>query len=83
MSHTFILSVIILLLICFFFIFVAYFLNPKYQYRDNLGRNAELLDAMHKVYMQLDPVADGLSQFGNEVIYMKILHLQSYFLLNS
>ncbi|KAK3189590.1 hypothetical protein Dsin_029151 [Dipteronia sinensis] len=44
----------------------AYYLNPKYQYRDNIGDNLDLLIAVYIVYTQLDPEAAGIANFGNE-----------------
>ncbi|KAK3193173.1 hypothetical protein Dsin_024483 [Dipteronia sinensis] len=45
---------------------VAYYLNPKYQYRDNIRDNSDLLKAIHNVYAQLDTEAAGIANFGNE-----------------
>ncbi|KAK3211819.1 hypothetical protein Dsin_016525 [Dipteronia sinensis] len=44
----------------------TYYLNPKYQYRDNIGDNSDLLKAVHNVYGQLDIEAAGIANFGNE-----------------
>ena len=49
-------------------------MNPKYQYRDNIEDNSDLLKAVHIVYSQLDPEAVGIVNFGNEV---KSYNLQS------
>ncbi|KAK2637988.1 hypothetical protein Ddye_025783 [Dipteronia dyeriana] len=46
----------------------AYYLNPKYQYRDNIGDNSDLLKAVHNVYAQLDTEAAGIANFVNELI---------------
>ncbi|KAK3218806.1 hypothetical protein Dsin_012776 [Dipteronia sinensis] len=45
----------------------SYYLNPKYQYRDNIGDNSDLLRAEHNVYAQLDTEAAGIANFGNEL----------------
>ena len=42
-------------------------MNPKYQYRDNIWDNSDLLKAVHNVYVQLDTEAVGIANFGNEV----------------
>ncbi|KAK3189646.1 hypothetical protein Dsin_029207 [Dipteronia sinensis] len=44
----------------------AYYLNPKYQYIDNIEDNSDLLKAIHNVYTQLDTEAIGIANFGNE-----------------
>ncbi|KAK3225695.1 hypothetical protein Dsin_005557 [Dipteronia sinensis] len=44
----------------------SYYLNLKYQYRDNIGDNSDLLKAVHNVYAQLDTKAAGIANFGNE-----------------
>ncbi|KAK3205666.1 hypothetical protein Dsin_019712 [Dipteronia sinensis] len=49
------------------FVKVAYYLNPKYQYIDNIGDNSELFKAVHIVYTQLDLEAMGIANFGNEL----------------
>ena len=46
---------------------VAYFLNPRFQYRRGVGSDLELLQAVHDVFSKLDPTAKTPSQFGNEV----------------
>ena len=48
-------------------IFVAYYLNPKYQYSEGIGSNPTLVQAEHDVYYHMDPSADKLSQFANVV----------------
>ncbi|KAK2647835.1 hypothetical protein Ddye_015324 [Dipteronia dyeriana] len=50
---------------------MPYYLNPKYQYKDNIGDNSDLLKAVNIVYLQLDPEATGIANFGNELIYFK------------
>ena len=45
----------------------AYYLNPKFHYRPGVGSNPELLQAVHDVFSKLDPIAEGLCNFGNEV----------------
>ncbi|KAL6338646.1 hypothetical protein AAG906_021463 [Vitis piasezkii] len=45
---------------------VAYFLNPRFQYRHGVGSDPELLQTIHDVFMKLDPTAKTFSQFGNE-----------------
>ena len=46
---------------------VAYFLNPRFQYRYGVGSDPELLQAVHDVFAKLDPTIESLGQFGNEV----------------
>ena len=46
---------------------IAYYLNPNFQYKHNLGDDPNLIQVVHKVYMQLDPNAHGISNFGIEV----------------
>ena len=46
---------------------VAYFLNPRFQYRRGVGSDPELLQAVHDVFAKLDPTTESLGQFGNEV----------------
>ncbi|RVW31338.1 hypothetical protein CK203_106080 [Vitis vinifera] len=47
---------------------VAYFLNPRFQYRHGVGSDPELLQAVHDVFAKLDPTTESLGQFGNELI---------------
>ncbi|RVW22552.1 hypothetical protein CK203_105655 [Vitis vinifera] len=44
----------------------AYFLNPRFQYRCEVGSDPELLQAVHDVFAKLDPTTESLGQFGNE-----------------
>ena len=46
---------------------VAYFLNPRFQYRRGVGSDSELLQVVHDVFAKLDPTTELLGQFGNEV----------------
>ncbi|KAJ9678214.1 hypothetical protein PVL29_022952 [Vitis rotundifolia] len=46
---------------------VTYFLNPRFQYRRGVGSDPELLQAVHDVFVKLDPTTESLGQFGNEV----------------
>ena len=46
---------------------VEYYLNLKFQYRLGVGCDPELLQAIHDVFYNLDPNAEGLCNFGNEV----------------
>lgn len=46
----------------------AYFLNPKYQYREGVGENAALLDAVRNVFNVLFPTSSGAAIFATEVI---------------
>lgn len=48
-------------------IHVAYYLNPRFQYRSGVGEDPKLIEAVHEVFSKLDPNSRGLSQFGNEV----------------
>nr|CAN75768.1 hypothetical protein VITISV_032563 [Vitis vinifera] len=50
-----------------FEIIKAYFLNPRFQYRRGVGSDPEPLQAIHDVFVKLDPIAESLSQFGNEL----------------
>ena len=46
---------------------VAYFLNPRFQYRRGVGSDPELLQVVHDVFAKFDPTTESLGQFGNEV----------------
>ena len=46
---------------------VAYFLNPRFQYRRGVGSDSKLLQVVHDVFAKLDPTTESLGQFGNEV----------------
>ena len=46
---------------------IAYFLNPRFQYRRGVGSDPDLLQAVHDVFAKLDPTTESLDQFGNEV----------------
>ena len=54
---------------------IAYFLNPRFQYRHGVGSDPELLQTIHEVFTKLDPTAELLSQFGNEVNKKKVILL--------
>ncbi|KAL6321979.1 hypothetical protein AAG906_035897 [Vitis piasezkii] len=49
----------------------AYFLNPRFQYRREVGSDPELLQAVHDVFAKLDPTTESLSQFGNELVLFR------------
>ena len=66
------------LLLWFYFIFsytilnlhnfiVAYFLNPRFQYRPRVGSDPNLIQVVHDVFAKLDPNVESIGQFGNEV----------------
>ena len=46
---------------------VAYFLNPRFQYKCGAGSDPELLQAVYDVFEKLDPTIKSLGQFRNEV----------------
>ena len=46
---------------------VAYFLNPRFQYRRGVGSDPNLIQAIHDVFAKLDPNAELIDQFGNKV----------------
>ncbi|VVA40531.1 PREDICTED: LOW QUALITY PROTEIN, partial [Prunus dulcis] len=50
---------------------VAYYLNPRYQYRPGVGDDGTLIRAVHKVYSKLDPASPAVGQFGNELTWFK------------
>ncbi|KAL6321886.1 hypothetical protein AAG906_035590 [Vitis piasezkii] len=50
-----------------FIAMVAYFLNPRFQYKPRFGSDLELLQVVHEVFARLDPVVEALGQFANEV----------------
>ncbi|XP_034707021.1 uncharacterized protein LOC117930476 [Vitis riparia] len=50
---------------------VAFFLNPRFQYKCGVGIDPDLLQAVHEVFAKLDPISEGLSQFGNEIILFR------------
>ncbi|RVW39856.1 hypothetical protein CK203_083159 [Vitis vinifera] len=50
---------------------VAFFLNPRFQYKSGVGTDPDLLQAVHEVFAKLDPTSEGLSQFGNEIILFR------------
>ena len=58
-----------ILILHFYFIIVAFFLNPRFKYKRGVGIDPNLLQVVHKVFTKLDPTSEGLSQFGNEVNY--------------
>ncbi|RVW80943.1 hypothetical protein CK203_037354 [Vitis vinifera] len=47
---------------------VAYFLNPRFQYRRGVGSDPELLQVVHDVFAKLDSTTESLGQFGNELV---------------
>ena len=66
------------MLLWFYFIFsytilnlhnliVAYFLNPRFQYRRAVGSDPDLIQAVYNVFAKLDPNVESIDQFGNEV----------------
>ena len=74
------------LLLWFYFIFfytilnlhnfiVAYFLNPRFQYRPGVGSDLDLIQAVHDVFAKLDPNVELISQFGNEVNKILLFYL--------
>ncbi|RVW71858.1 hypothetical protein CK203_061141 [Vitis vinifera] len=50
---------------------VAYFLNPRFQYRRGVGSDPELLQVVHDVFAKLDPTTESLGQFGNELVLFR------------
>ncbi|RVX08370.1 hypothetical protein CK203_017728 [Vitis vinifera] len=50
---------------------VAYFLNPRFQYRHGVGSDPELLQAVHDVFAKLDPTTESLGQFGNDLVLFR------------
>nr|XP_048330691.1 uncharacterized protein LOC125422645 [Ziziphus jujuba var. spinosa] len=46
----------------------AYFLNPRFQYKEGIGTDSDLVQAVHDVFAELYPNSDRISQFGNEII---------------
>lgn len=50
-----------------FFDFVAFYLNPRFQYGPGVGEDMHLIQAVHQVFNTLDPNSEGIAQFGNEV----------------
>ena len=46
---------------------VAYFLNPRFQYKHRVGSDPKLLQATHDVFAKLNPTVESLNQLGNEV----------------
>ncbi|XP_060673906.1 uncharacterized protein LOC132804042 [Ziziphus jujuba] len=46
----------------------AYFLNPRFQYKEGIGTDSDLVQAVHDVFAALYPNSDRISQFGNEII---------------
>lgn len=66
----------------FFINIVAYYLNPRFQYRQGLGEDPRLIDAVHQAFNKLDPNSDGLAQFGNEVLLFLFLFvsLKKYYI---
>ena len=50
---------------------VAYFLNPRFQYRRGVGSDPELLQVVHDIFAKLDSTIESLGQFGNEIIKKK------------
>ena len=52
-----------------YFTNVAFFLNPRFQYKRGVGTDPDVLQVVHEVFAKLDLTAKGLSQFGNEINY--------------
>ena len=46
---------------------IAYFLNPRFQYRHGVGSDPNLLQVVHDVFVKLDPTIESLDQLGNDV----------------
>lgn len=61
----------------------AHYLNPRYQYNDNVGNDGELIRAVHNVYKKLDPDSPHVAQFGNEVKLLTIITLYRVLLSHS
>ena len=57
----------------FYYYFVAYFLNPRFQCKEGIDTDSDLVQAIHDVFAVLDPNLDHISQFGNEVRYCVLL----------
>ncbi|KAJ9680166.1 hypothetical protein PVL29_019454 [Vitis rotundifolia] len=49
----------------------AYFLNPRFQYRRGVGSDPDLIQAVHEVFAKLDPNAESIGQFGNELVLFR------------
>ncbi|KAK3217756.1 hypothetical protein Dsin_011726 [Dipteronia sinensis] len=45
---------------------ITHYILQKYQYRDNIEENSDLLKVVHNVYAQLDTEVAGIANFGNE-----------------
>nr|CAN72969.1 hypothetical protein VITISV_005295 [Vitis vinifera] len=46
---------------------IAYFLNPRFQYRHGVGSDPNLLQVVHDVFVKLDPTIESLDQLGNDL----------------
>lgn len=46
---------------------LAYYLNPRYQYNNNISHNQELTNAVLEVFQKLEPNSDMGGEIGNEV----------------
>ena len=46
---------------------VAYFLNPRFQYKCGVGSDPNLIQAAHDIFAKLNPNAKSIGQFGNKV----------------
>ena len=46
---------------------MAYYLNPRFQYRLGVSSDPELLQAVHEVFGKLSTTTVGLGNIGNEV----------------
>ncbi|RVW36785.1 hypothetical protein CK203_113959 [Vitis vinifera] len=49
----------------------AYFLNPRFQYRRGVGSDPYLIHSVHEVFVKLDPNAESVGQFGNELVLFR------------
>ncbi|XP_034692682.1 uncharacterized protein LOC117919598 [Vitis riparia] len=49
----------------------AYFLNPRFQYRRGVGSDPYLIQSVHEVFAKLDPNAESVGQFGNELVLFR------------
>ncbi|RVW24329.1 hypothetical protein CK203_098639 [Vitis vinifera] len=61
---------------------VAYFLNPRFQYKPRFGNDLKLLQAVHGVFARLDLVVEALGQFANEVENDEVVEKDYLDLLN-
>ncbi|KAL6314882.1 hypothetical protein AAG906_029099 [Vitis piasezkii] len=50
---------------------IAYFLNPRFQYKRGVRSDPDLIQVVHDVFAKLDSNAESIGQFGNELVLFR------------